>query len=295
MSISVVIPTLGREEVLLKTIHDLRALKDPPTELLIIDQTQDHDDATNRSLREWNDRGDIRWVKRMQPSIPAAMNEGLRAATMRVVLFLDDDIIPDADLIKAHVDAHPAGNSETLVAGQVLQPGEEVDSDASSEAAFSFRSTLPRDIEEFMGGNFSVDRKRALGLGGFDENFTGAAYRFERDFADRWLEAGNVIRYEPSASLRHLRAERGGTRAYGSHLTTSRSDHSVGEYYYLLTSPRVTGRGQKMIQRFVRAPLTRHHLCRPWYIPQTLIAEARGWIRAARLRRAGRKLADVSI
>ena len=35
-----------------------------------------------------------------------------------------------------------------------------------------------------MGGNFSVRRRFALTLGGFDEQFVGAAYRFEADFID---------------------------------------------------------------------------------------------------------------
>ncbi len=291
MTLSVVIPTLGREEVLLKTIRDLRSLENPPAELLIVDQTPQHEEETDRCLQKWSDQGEIRWLKRKAPSIPAAMNEGLREARHPIVLFLDDDIYPDDDLIAAHVAAH--ANDEALIAGRVLQPGEEPDLSAESESAFSFRSSQPREIEEFMGGNFSVRRSKALAMGGFDENFVGAAYRFERDFADRWLELGNTIRFDPSASLRHLRAERGGTRAYGSHLTTTRPDHSVGEYYYLLTSPRVTARGRKMFRRFAKATMTRHHLCRPWYIPLTLIAEARGLAQAILLQRVGRKLVDV--
>ena len=39
--------------------------------------------------------------------------------------------------------------------------------------------------------------------------------------------AGHPIHYVPGALIHHLRAERGGTRSYGKHLTTVKPDHAV--------------------------------------------------------------------
>jgi len=69
----------------------------------------------------------IRWLRRPRPSITGAMNAGLLAARGEYVLYLDDDVVPKADLVAAHLAAHHANHLDArveIVAGQVFQPGE---------------------------------------------------------------------------------------------------------------------------------------------------------------------------
>ena len=132
----------------------------------------------------------------------------------------------------------------------------------------------------------------AIELGGFDENFVGAAYRFEAEFAHRFVAAYGPIRFEPRASIRHLAVASGGTRAYGHHLWTAAPAHSAGEYYYLLKS-RVPGWLGKVLRRPFRSIRTRHHLRRPWRIPATIVAEARGFLLARKLLRHGPRVIGV--
>jgi hypothetical protein len=172
----------------------------------------------------------------------------------------------------------------------VLQPGQ-VPSALRPGEAFRFNSTSPAWIEEFMGGNFSIARSRALALGGFDENFVGAAYRFEAEFAARFVRAFGKIHYEPSARLQHLAVASGGTRAHGHHLRTAKPGHSVGAFYYLLRV-RPPGWRMAMFNRPFRAVRTRHHLRRPWWIPLTFFAELRGLALALRLSRSGPRLLE---
>ena len=109
------------------------------------------------------------------------------------------------------------------------------------------------------------------------KTFIGVAYRFEAEFAHRWLNAGYQIEFEPAAVIDHLKVSRGGTREYGEHLTTMRPYHAVGAYYYLLTTGRIRKQAKgRIFRRFVESIKTRHHLKHPWYIPVTLIAEIRG-------------------
>ena len=250
----------------------------------MVDQTELHLAETESALASLQSQGRIRWLRLERPSIPTAMNQGLLAARTEIVLFLDDDIRPDADLITAHLAAHRESN---LVAGLVLQPGEQVVPLAPGEA-FRFNSPESAWIREFMGGNFSIKRKVALALGGFDENFLGAAYRFEAEFAHRYTQSQGPIRFAPAAKIHHLRVSSGGTRAYGHHLRTLKPVHSVGEYYYLLRV-RPPGWWMRILWRPFRAIRTRHHLRRPWWIPLTLLAEGRGFIQAAMLSVQGPK------
>jgi GT2 family glycosyltransferase len=288
MRISAVIPTYQREQVLLDTIDHLLKLESTPAEILVIDQTQVHEPETAQILGRLEDIGKIRWIRLPQPSITHAMNIGLEEASNEIVLFLDDDIIPGQNLIAAHARAHLQDGC-SIVAGQVLQPGEQPLSVESQSDPFRFCSNQPQYISELMGGNFSIKRKLALELGGFDENFVQVAYRFEAEFAERALASGEKIYFEPAASIRHLKANRGGTRAYGNHLTTISPSHAVGAYYYLLRS-KTSNRLLKIIARPLRAIRTRHHLSRPWWIPPTLIAEGLGLIWAVLLAIRGPRL-----
>jgi hypothetical protein len=177
-----------------------------------------------------------------------------------------------------------------LVAGRVIQPWEET-IDHAARASFHFSGTRPQWIMEFMGGNFSIRRSTALALGGFDENFVRVAYRFEAEFAHRLLASGRRIRFEPQACLHHLKAEGGGTRTYGDHLTTWRPDHAVGAYYHGLCTQDLT----VFATRPWRAAATRYHLRHPWRLPGTLLAELGGMAWAIGLFTRGRKrLAPVA-
>jgi GT2 family glycosyltransferase len=261
---------------LLDTVEGLLRLATPPAEIVLADQTARHDAAAERALRDWHEGGQVRWLRLPVPSIPAAMNQGLLAAAGPIVLFLDDDIRPDAQLVAAHARAHAAQPGE-LVAGRVLQPWHGGKADPEDSVPFGFNALAPRSVTEFMGGNFSLPREAALALGGFDENFVRVAYRFEAEFAWRWVQSGRRIRYEPAALIHHLKVPAGGTRTFGEHLTTVRPDHAVGAYYYALKTQRWRGL-PAALRRLGRAAATRHHLRRPWWIPLTLIAELRGFL-----------------
>jgi GT2 family glycosyltransferase len=287
--ISVVIPTYRREQVLLDTLRYLLDLNPPAAEILVVDQTETHQSPVAEALQAWDREGKIRWIRLPQPSITHAMNTGLERASGDIVVFLDDDIIPDPRLISAHAMAQAEGSCN-IVAGQVLQPGEEVLPEPVDAGEFRFSAGKRHWVEELMGGNFSVKREVALALGGFDENFVHVAYRFEAEFCDRALHAGERILFEPAASIRHLKAVEGGTRTYGHHLTTVKPSHAVGAYYYLLRTRRLRHRFGKIILRMARSVRTRHHLLHPWWIPGTLLAEIWGLLWAMRLYFGGPKL-----
>jgi glycosyltransferase involved in cell wall biosynthesis len=123
----------------------------------------------------------------------------------------------------------------------------------------------------------------ALSLGGFDDNFVRVAYRYEAEFAYRWRQAGFPVRYEPSALIRHLKTERGGTRSYGEHLSTIKPDHAVGRYYYRFRTQSLGPALASSLADFGRSVRTRYHFCHPWWIPLTLLAEIRGLFWALKL------------
>jgi GT2 family glycosyltransferase len=267
LPISIAIPTYRRERVLIDTLEFVLALQPQATEILVLDQTEVHEASTDARLGELASSSQIRWVRLEKPSITAAMNEALVRARGEVVLFLDDDIRPEPELLSAHWRAHCRSES-AVIAGRVIQPWQE-DLDLARQTGFHFASLEAATISEFIGCNFSINRALAISLGGFDENFVRVAYRFEAEFAHRLLRTGRTIHFEPTACIHHLKASDGGTRSFGEHLTTWRPDHAVGAYYYGLRAHRPLD----FLVRPFRAAMTRYHLRHPWRIPATLWAE----------------------
>lgn len=298
-SISVVIPTYNREEVLVQTIDDLLKLQHQALEILVIDQSQHHTEMVDKTLKTLQRSGSIKWIKLNQPSIPNAMNVGALSANGEVVLFLDDDIRLRSELIVEHARRYLKNDNINAVAGQVIQSWEQEltikesainDINSHDPDAFQFNSSIATATYRFMGGNVSFIRKDLLSIGGFDTNFTKVAYRFEAETAERFLCAGHNIAFEPKASLQHLKVETGGTRTYGDHLTSLNPSHTIGMYYYLLIVKNQHNRWWRFLSAPFKSVMTRFHLKHPWYIPVTFISNVSGLFLALSLRIKGQKL-----
>jgi GT2 family glycosyltransferase len=279
--LTIAIPTYRREQVLLETVSLFLSFNVQNIEILVLDQSASHIPHVQNELSRLHALGQIRLLKLNEPSIPRAMNCGLVEASHDLVLFVDDDIIPEADLIGAHLNAH-ALDKGRIVAGRIIQPWQE-GLDFSQDRGFHFASKQSREIENFMGGNFSLDRNEAIALGGFDENFVRVAYQFEAEFAYRWRAAGYHIIFEPKACVHHLKVSSGGTRTFGNHLTTVQPDHSVGAYYFYLRTWSGSSTLKSIMNRLFGAIVTKYHLKNPWRILPTIISEVHGLIWACHL------------
>ena len=290
--LTIAIATYERGDVLCQTIDLLLLLEPRPREILIVDQTAAHPAAVEQRLLAWHASGAVRYIRLPQPSIPRAMNVALAEATSSHVLFLDDDIVPSSGLVAAHGRAL-AERGVVAVAGQVLQPGEEprhvgeqtLRRGAIRDLEFVFSHDTACDVQNVMAGNLSVDRAHALAIGGFDENFSAVAYRFETDFALRLVAAGGRIRFEPAASVRHLKVPSGGVRAWGDHRSSASPAHSMGDYYF--ARKHVPHFWHYAAGRLRRNVLTRFHATHPWTVPAKLLGEIRGLL-------AGRALAAAA-
>jgi GT2 family glycosyltransferase len=283
--LTIAIPTYERGAVLCDTIAYLLALNVRASEIVIVDQTPAHPPEVAARLRSFGDA--IRVIRLDAPSIPKAMNTALREARSGHVLFLDDDIIPDGNLVAAHAAALLEPGVWAVV-GQVLQPGEEPAHFDESvlrrgevrDLEFRFSHDTACAVQNVMAGNLSVDREKVLGIGGFDEHYTAVAYRFETDLALRIVAAGGRIRYEPAASIRHLKAPGGGVRKWGDHRTSISPAHSMGDYYF--ARRHVPAFWPYVARRLRKNVLTRFHLTHPWAIPGKVLGEVRGLLAALR-------------
>lgn len=286
--ITVAIPTYNRGKLVADTVAKVLTLDPPPDEIVVVDQSREE----NAALAQWHGEGRIRLIRLTEPSIPHAMNEALFAATTPIILFLDDDVVPSPGLVAAHERAHD-DPATWVVVGQVLQPGEQPEhiEQPSDDLEFRFNHDSGRFVANVIANNMSVKRREAIATGGFDENFIGAAHRFESDFALRIVGAGGKIWFSPEATLRHLKLSSGGLRSYGRHLTSPSPAHSVGDYYFAMFHRQPFWR--YALLRLRKNVATRFHLRHPWTIPAKLVGEIRGLLLGRKLARSGRRLVDA--
>jgi len=295
-AVSVIIPTYNRGETLLRVIERLLVMEPTDKEIIIVDQTRSHAQDVWRVLKKWSEEGKIRYIRLRQPSIPVAINRGLIEARSEIALIIDDDAIPDDQLIQYHLEGYKSYDV-SLIAGRIIQPWHEDGKHMKAMARqyddpdmMEFNSPHRRFVKRFMAGNVSLKISDGLQVGGMDENFVGSAYRFEAEFADRMDRAGMRMLYLPTAQVRHLKLDSGGTSSYGIHYRTIRPYHAVGEYYYLLAARSAAKRIRKFFLRPIRSCVTRYHMCRPWAIVPTLIAEIWAMLWAVVLRFRGPRL-----
>ncbi len=299
-SVAVVIPTYNRGALLLDTLKMLLDQDLPPREILVMDQTEYEVDSEIRiQLKELNDNTQVRWHQLAQPSIPAAMNAGLSLAQTDWVLFLDDDIRVNKTFITALTEVLNEKHHLAYV-GQVVQPWQKANCPPSPRPSrrglkrdldFEFNSNEEAELENCMAGNLCVNREAAITAGGFDENFTGAAYRFETEFSQRFCSVHNSkILYSPDFLIDHLHANRGGTRSHEDFLTSSLPSHSVGDYYFALVRGLGFEKISYCLKRLFGSIFAKFYLTHPWYIPVRILAESRGVMVALRLKRNGQHL-----
>ena len=194
-------------------------------------------------------------------------------------------------MVKSHFTAHE-NYSVSGVVGRVIQPWQEKKIESRffdklelfKDLNFVFSGNEAANVANCIAANFSLNKSMALSCGGFDENFVGAAYRFETEFAKRMIEqSGMPIRFEPSAKVDHLHSPSGGTRSYGNHLTTTKPHHSVGDYYYAYCRSQGFQRFFYITHRLMFSAMTKFHLLRPWWIPAKIVGELRGLLLARKL------------
>lgn len=213
---SVVIPTYNRGELLITTVGYFLEQLSENDELVVVDQS----DAPSSALIETRAaKGQFFYLHIEERGLPNARNVGVEHASGRVVIFCDDDTIPEKNFISAHVKAYE-DPSVGAVAGRVILEGIPVTGDprfgtirrADYKITSKFNSMARKFADHFQGCNFSVSRQVLRQGVRSDKRFGGTAHLEECDLALQITDKKNRILFEPEAALVHLVQAGGGCR-----------------------------------------------------------------------------------
>jgi glycosyltransferase involved in cell wall biosynthesis len=179
VKLSVVIPTLNRADVLATTIDRIehQTIAQSEYEVLVIDNNSSDD--TRRVLTEKSSiYPNLRALSQVKPGAAATRNAGIREAVGELILFIDDDIFAEPDLVEVHL-RHHRSQPDASVIGKVLSPWEDSTEpflrylrDRAVLNPYNLADAGPMDFAAYHTGNVSTPLKCLRDAGGFNEEFS---------------------------------------------------------------------------------------------------------------------------
>lgn len=217
ITISLIIPTYNRSEILIETVrHYLNNFPDDG-ELIIIDQSQE----INLDIVELSKiHPFVKYMQISEKGLPNARNVGCLAASGEIIIYTDDDVIPSSKLLAAYKRAFEdpmvggaAGRVCLANASNMKTKSKRPRIRTLDGMIFSdFNQETQMEVDHVQGCNMAFRRSLILKVGGFDKRFGGNAHLEETDLCMRIRRLGYKIIYLPKASLIHVVHVSGGCR-----------------------------------------------------------------------------------
>lgn len=209
-SVSIVIPTYRRPDVLFRVLDALGRQESPPDfEVVVVDDGSG--DSTAERLRAYTPPYPFRPLFQENSGPARARNRGVSEARGTHVLFLGDDTVPEPALLAVHAETHAkAGENPVAVLGYTTWPRERKVSPFLhhiNEYGLQFGYALIENPDAvpfnfFYTSNASLPRRLLEEAGLFDTTFPHAAWE-DIELAYRLSKSGMKILYRPGAVARH--------------------------------------------------------------------------------------------
>lgn len=202
-SFSIIIPTYQRRDVVcaaVRALSDIAYLGDREL-IVVIDGSSD---GTAQALAAIECPFPFKVIEQDNSGAARARNRGAAEAKNDILLFLDDDMISDPNLLTEHARIYQSG-ADAVIGDTLLDPGSPPGFLSESIRAWIDASRVGGPLSPFdvWAGQLSVRRSVFEELGGFDETFTseGAFANEDADFGVELL-ARYRVRHNPAAVSR---------------------------------------------------------------------------------------------
>lgn len=258
---SLIVATYRREAALRETLACIEQLAVAGLEVLVVDQTLDHERETDALLSAMARRQVIRHVRLSEPGLSRARNVGLALTRGPIVIFIDDDVAFAPDFVDAHLaafDAPEVGGSagrvhlRARIEGEPLPPSEPP---ATSDEWFDQLAPLAA-VGIARGCNMAFRREALLRAGGFDTRYLTSTEDEDICFGIRSL--GGRIVFTPRAWLIH-RLDPGGTRTQPGEIQ-GRAEFFHDRFYFMLKNTSTTGATRTLARTYLNSIANRRVL-----------------------------------
>lgn len=213
--ISIIIPTLDREECWVKLCGDLlqQSVKAQEIEIIIVDQS----DAIGEAAKEFLSLHKcIHHVKFNKRNRSAAKNYGYSLSSGYIIIFCDDDIRVPKDFLYTHLENYENDTTIGAVTCRLVEDGwESTSTDKVLKMTFfghmimNHQSTWSGYVGMVNGGNMSFRRNVLEKVGGFDELLIGSSIFEETDISFRVKKSKYNIYFDSSITVKHFQQKNG--------------------------------------------------------------------------------------
>ncbi len=181
-TVTVVIPTYNRIERLKMVLGALARQTYPNESTEVVVVSDGSDDGTDEYLTSGQSPIPVIVITQRNGGPAVARNNGVDRASGDLIVFIDDDVVADPDLVRQHVASHARATGPTVVIGPMLTPpGHELKPWVRWEQDMLYKqydamragkwAATPRQLYT---GNASVPRHCLLEVGGFDTSLRRA-------------------------------------------------------------------------------------------------------------------------
>lgn len=222
VDITVIIPTLNREQVVLNTLDALANQTVTGFNVLILDQS---DEDPNLLKAYSNPAFSYHYHHIDVQNLPVARNNAAQAAETEILIYIDDDVNLDSKLVESYLaEFNRLDHDYWVIGGRIWEQGttmfHQTDKIVGGTMT-SYGKTLKNfdcdrsgDADSASGGNFGVRRSRFMQVGGFDKSLVNSALLEDSDFCYRIRQNGGKVYFSALPSLEHLRMPTGGIRMW---------------------------------------------------------------------------------
>ena len=214
-TISVVIPTRNRIDLLARTLRSLAAA-DGSAELEVVVVDDGSDQPIERQIRDAVDGLEFRVHRQEGAGLNVARNTGVADTAGAVVAFLDDDVVVERDWVGGLADAFGPGSAIAVAAGRTLPDSEHPLPGWIEAQKWQYISVL--DLGDHpgpfpphtgpVGANLAVSREWLERVGGFraglDREGVSLISCGDTDLVRRIEAAGGEVVYWPAATVHHF-------------------------------------------------------------------------------------------
>jgi GT2 family glycosyltransferase len=194
--VTVVLPTIGRPELIRNCLESLARCDPRADEILVVDSSAD--EAVEKVVAPFGEAG-ARTIHCDTPGLGNAFNVGLREAKHEIVLLTNDDCTVEPAWVERGL-SHVAQCGDTIITGRVRPHGDPAVVPSTIDDPVR-REHVGRPIFVLYTQCMALRRADLLEFGGFDGRVRPSAE--DNDLSYRWLRAGRRIRYEPDFVVWH--------------------------------------------------------------------------------------------
>jgi glycosyltransferase involved in cell wall biosynthesis len=204
---SIIIPTFNRLARLMSVIAALEKQTVLLDDFEVVVISDGSSDGTEAYLRGYTHPLDLKAYFQRNQGPAAARNLGIKQASGDIIIFLDDDVVPEPDLVHEHIQAQASADGLVII-GPMLTPSDarlspwtqwEQDMLMKQYRAMEAGDWLPT-ARQFYTGNSSIARHHLIANGGFDTSFRRAE---DVELAYRLEQAGLRFEFQPQAAGYH--------------------------------------------------------------------------------------------